>query len=81
GTSSIVIHTEKNFSSKQPSEEIVYVDKGVLPNGLYEYTIQAKKKGASTLTGKDVGFVLPNGKVNGTIETSSRVATKFAKVE
>ncbi|WP_431165000.1 LamG-like jellyroll fold domain-containing protein [Tenacibaculum halocynthiae] len=81
GTSSIVIHTEKNFSSKQPSEEIVYVDKGVLPNELYEYTIQAKKKGASTLTGKDVGFVLPNGKVNGTIETSSRVATKFAKVE
>lgn len=81
GTLSTLIHTEQNVSNKTPSEKIIYVDKGVLPNELYEYTIQAKKQGANLLTGKDIGFVLPNGKVNGTIETSSRVATKFAKVE
>ncbi|RBW62388.1 hypothetical protein DS884_01965 [Tenacibaculum sp. E3R01] len=81
GTTSTVIHTERNVSSKQPSDEIIYVDRGVLPNELYEYTIQAKKQGADALVGKDDGFVLPNGKVNGTIETSSKVATKFAKVE
>ncbi|CAL2083540.1 Por secretion system C-terminal sorting domain-containing protein [Tenacibaculum sp. 190524A02b] len=81
GTTSTVIHTERNVNNKQPSEKIVYIDKGILPNELYEYTIQAKKEGAATLTGKDTGFVLPNGVVSGTIETSSSVATKFAKVE
>ncbi|WP_299107537.1 LamG-like jellyroll fold domain-containing protein [uncultured Tenacibaculum sp.] len=81
GTISTVIHTERNVSSKQPSEEIVYIDREVLPNELYEYTIQAKKQGGDALVGKDDGFVLPNGKVSGIIETSSRVATKFAKIE
>ncbi|WP_348738786.1 LamG-like jellyroll fold domain-containing protein [Tenacibaculum sp. 190524A02b] len=81
GTNSILIETINELSNKQPSEELLYVDKSILPNELYEYTIQAKKNGANTLTGKDNGFVLPNGKVSGIIETSSSVPTKFAKVE
>ncbi|CAL2095803.1 LamG domain-containing protein [Tenacibaculum sp. 190524A02b] len=81
GTTSTVVHTERNVVDKDPSEEIVFVDRGILPNELYEYTIQAKKEGADALVGKDVGFVLPNGKVSGVLATSSSVATKFAKVE
>ncbi|RBW62383.1 hypothetical protein DS884_01940 [Tenacibaculum sp. E3R01] len=81
GTISSVVHTMKDTKTKNPSESLFYVDKGILPNELYEYTIEAKHNGVTTLTGKDVGFVLPNGKVKGLIETSSSVATKFAKVE
>lgn len=81
GTTSSVIHSLKDTKTKKPSELLYYIDKGILPNELYEYTIEAKKEGVTGLTGKDVGFVLPNGAVKGIIETSSRVATKFAKVE
>ncbi|WP_442265421.1 LamG-like jellyroll fold domain-containing protein [Tenacibaculum sp. ZS6-P6] len=81
GTISRVIHTERNVADKKVSEELTYEDRGVLPNELYEYTIQAKKAGAPTKVGKDIGFVLPNGKVSGTIQTSSSVPTKNAKVE
>ncbi|CAL2103535.1 conserved protein of unknown function precursor containing a type A C-terminal secretion signal [Tenacibaculum sp. 190130A14a] len=81
GTTSTEIHSLKDTETRSPSESLFFVDKGILPNELYEYTVEAKKNGATTLSGKDVGFVLPNGKVSGIIETSSRVATKYAKVE
>lgn len=81
GTTSTVIQSLKDTETRSPSESLFFVDKGILPNELYEYTVEAKKNGATTLSGKDVGFVLPNGKVNGIIETSSNVATKYAKVE
>lgn len=81
GTTSSVIHTVRNVSNKRVSSDLSYIDKGVLPNELYEYTIEGLKKGVTSITGKDVGLVLANGSVTGTIETSSRVATKNVKVE
>ncbi|CAL2107234.1 Concanavalin A-like lectin/glucanases superfamily protein [Tenacibaculum sp. 190524A02b] len=67
--------------SKNPSEELFIIDKGGSPNELYQYTVSAIKGNIERKTGRDIGFVLPNGVVTGIIETTSSVPTKFAKVE
>ncbi|WP_459211603.1 LamG-like jellyroll fold domain-containing protein [Aquimarina rhabdastrellae] len=78
----IEIETKSDVANNIVSEYIRVFDQDILPNELYEYTVQAiKEDNVRGNSGQDVGFVFANGEVNGTIKTALDVATQTALVE
>ena len=73
------IHTISDVSNTIVSEDVFYFDREILPNELYEYTVQVIKEGnVRGNSGKATGFVFPNGVLEGTVKTALEVATQSA---
>ncbi|MDY8135755.1 LamG-like jellyroll fold domain-containing protein [Aquimarina sp. 2201CG5-10] len=82
GTSSIEIEVVDNVQNNVVSELIRAFDSDILPNELYQYSVQAiNEDGTRGALGRDIGFVFANGIVEGTIQTALNVATQDAGVE
>ncbi len=78
----IEIETKSDVANNIVSEYIRFFDQEILPNELYEYTVQVIKEGnVRGNSGQDIGFVFANGEVEGTIQTSTNVPTREALVQ